>query len=214
MKRIGIYGLRNKYTDVWYIGQSWDIAFRWNKYRLGHCKKQCRLYNALMKYGYDNFEKRIIEVCDEDIPQEMLDAKETAWIKHFNSVENGYNLTYGGFGGKKSEETRRKIGELHRGRKHSEETRRKMSASHSGKVRTIEHQMRLNASNTGKKRSIESRLKMSNSGKLAIHHPLSEDAKQKIREKAILRGPLSADHRNKLCLAWKKRKLTANLSKI
>ena len=112
-KLVGIYGLRCLKTDMWYIGQSWDIYDRWNKgYELMQCKNQQKIYCALKKYGYDGFEKRIIELCDENIPQEMLDLKEDLWIKHHNSIEHGYNIRPGGYnnhGWHHSDETKKKM---------------------------------------------------------------------------------------------------------
>jgi len=110
-KLVGIYGLRNRINGKWYIGQSWDIHWRWRQYKLFRCKRQPKIYNALIKYGFDGFEKIIIEHCIEN--QSVLDETETYWIKHYNSVDSGYNLTYGGHssthGVKMSEETKQKI---------------------------------------------------------------------------------------------------------
>jgi group I intron endonuclease len=131
---IGIYGLRNKITEKWNIGQSWDIQTRWNRaYRLLHCKSQRKLFSALKKYGYENFEKVIIELCDEKVTQEMLDLKEVAWIKHYNSVENGYNLAYGGQAGKRSKETIEKMRIASTGKHPNKETLLKMSAWQKGR---------------------------------------------------------------------------------
>lgn len=50
------------------------------------------------------------------------------------------NLDVGGTGGNlKSEETKKKIGDSHRGRKHTEESRKKFSESHTGKRLSPEH---------------------------------------------------------------------------
>lgn len=169
----GIYGLRHLTTDRWYIGQSRDIYYRWNKaYDRMHCKNQIKLWRALKRYGVESFEKRIIELCDLDIPQEVLDKKETSWITHFNSVENGYNLTYGGRCGKKSEETRRRISESNTGKRHSDETRRKMSAH----IKTAEHRKKMSLARRGKTMSEETKRKISDS------------------ERGIKRAPFSVEH--------------------
>lgn len=106
---VGIYGLRHKTTNKWYIGQSRNIYFRWNYYRKLNCVGQTKLYRALKKHGYDSFEKIIIEVCQKNIPQEMLDMKEIGWIKHCRSIECGYNCTFGGSRGKHTDETKKKM---------------------------------------------------------------------------------------------------------
>lgn len=91
----GIYGLKNKINGKWYVGQSVDVIDRWNHaYKRVKCHTQPKIYNALKKYGYDNFEKIILEECDN--VDWILDYREMYWIRSLNSVENGYNATYGG----------------------------------------------------------------------------------------------------------------------
>jgi group I intron endonuclease len=124
-KQVGIYGLRCRTTDKWCVGQSVDINHRWNDYRLLRCKNQSKLYRALVKYGYDNFDKVIIESCDG--VQWIIDYREMYWIKLLNCIANGYNLTEGGNGGKKSQETREKMSRSRMGIVYSEETRKRMS---------------------------------------------------------------------------------------
>ena len=90
----GIYGLRNKINGKWYVGQSVDIYKRWKSYRILKCKSQPKLYRTLKKYGYDTFEKVVIEECDS--VEWILDYREMYWIRHLNSVKNGYNVSHGG----------------------------------------------------------------------------------------------------------------------
>lgn len=104
----GIYGLRNKINNKWYVGESiTSIQDRWDSYKGLRCRKQTKLFRALVKYGYDNFEKIILEECPED--QKILDDREDYWIRHYDSVENGYNCRYGGSNGKMCEETKTKM---------------------------------------------------------------------------------------------------------
>ena len=74
-------------------------------------------------------------------------------------------------GPKRSEETKRKIGDWHRGQKRSAETRKKMSDAKKGKVFTAEHKRKLSEVQIGKKRG-----------------PHSEETRRKISEKAIRRN--------------------------
>lgn len=106
---IGIYGLRNKINNKWYVGQSiYSIASRWKEYdNPDRCKGQTKLYNALKKYGIDNFDKIILEECLPD--RQILDSREDYWIRNYDSVENGYNCRYGGANGKMSKESIQKI---------------------------------------------------------------------------------------------------------
>lgn len=131
-KDIGIYGLRNGKTGKWYIGQSKDIQYRFGRYSRLKCKSQRKLFNALVKYGYETFEKIILERCDESV----LNEKEIYWINHYNSINEGYNLKEGGNRGKYSEESKRKIGEKSKGRKHSQETIRKIKEARAKQIPT------------------------------------------------------------------------------
>lgn len=107
-KCCGIYGLKNKTNGKWYVGQSINsIESRWAEYRVLHCTGQVKLYKALRKHGYENFEKIILEECPAE--QSILDSREDYWIRFYDSVENGYNCRYGGANGKLSEETKQKI---------------------------------------------------------------------------------------------------------
>ncbi len=191
----GIYGLRNKTNDKWYVGQSWNIPKRWNGYKNYDCKAQPKLYKALKRYKYDTFEKRIIEWCDRDIPQEMMDKKEAIWIKHLNSIEHGYNLQTGGFGGKHSDETIAKM----RLRRASPETRRKMSETQKRRVFSAEHRQKLSIAGKSP-RNVEHLRKLTKS---QIGKVLSEDTLQKIRDRR--RGqpghPQTTESREKIRVA-------------
>lgn len=90
---IGIYKITNLQNGHCYIGQSVDIARRWSEHKTnskGGCKYP--LYLAFQKYGLDNFSFEVLEECKI----EELDLKEIAFIKEFDSYNNGYNLTTGG----------------------------------------------------------------------------------------------------------------------
>lgn len=117
-KIVGIYGLRNKTTGKWYVGQSINVHDRWNNYKRMECKNQKALYSALVKYGYENFDTMLLEECD---PVDwILDYREVYWIKTLGSYKNGYNLTEGGgfiCRGKKSEEHQSKITKALTGKK-------------------------------------------------------------------------------------------------
>jgi|LakMenEpi03Aug12_release.lakeMendotaPanAssembly.Ray.scaffolds.fasta_scaffold618547_1 group I intron endonuclease len=124
----GIYGLRNKITGKWYVGQSVNIQKRWHYgYELLHCKTQPKIYRALLKYGYNNFDTIVIEECQE--VSWILDYRETFWIRQLNSIKNGYNLREGGHSGKMSEETKDKIALARTGKRWSDEHKKIISAA-------------------------------------------------------------------------------------
>lgn len=93
---IGIYKITSNDTGKCYIGQSIDIENRWlqhictAKYEIDNNK----FYNAIRKYGYENFTYEVIEECDK--AQEVLDDRERYWIEYYNSYYDGYNSTKGG----------------------------------------------------------------------------------------------------------------------
>lgn len=110
----GIYGLKRIGTDKWYVGYSSDIEGRWETaYKALRCKGQRKIYRALLKYGYDGFEKVILEECDGG--KEVWGKRETHWISVKDSIKNGYNIAPGGMGGA-----------LHT-MPHTDESKRKMS---------------------------------------------------------------------------------------
>lgn len=96
MKSGVIYGLKCKVTDKWYVGQSWNVKKRWWTYSKYECRNQPKLYNALVKYGIDAFEKSILEENITD--QDTLDAREDYWTEKYDCVNNGYNCHIGRHG--------------------------------------------------------------------------------------------------------------------
>lgn len=68
---------------------------RMNYYVLKDCKAQRRLYESLVKYGPENHQLRILEFSLE---KEELNDREMYWIKHYDSFNNGLNLSHGGDG--------------------------------------------------------------------------------------------------------------------
>lgn len=93
---IGIYKITCNETGKCYIGQSIDIANRWTQHICAakYESDNNKFYNALRKYGYENFTYEVIEECSND--QEVLDDRERYWIEYYHSYENGYNSTRGG----------------------------------------------------------------------------------------------------------------------
>ena len=90
----GIYQIRNIINNKMYIGQSINIRRRWweHKTRVYETDEKYNLpiYNAMRKYGIDNFEFTIIEECSK----ELLNEREAYYIKERNTlVPNGYNLS-------------------------------------------------------------------------------------------------------------------------
>lgn len=86
----GIYVLTCRVNGKRYIGQSIDIKRRWNEHR--KCKSFAPMISkAIKKYGWENFDKEILEVCSK----EKLDEREIYYIAKYSPE---YNLTKGGDG--------------------------------------------------------------------------------------------------------------------
>lgn len=177
-KHYKIYAHVNKVNGKLYIGQTCYkyINTRWRDGK-GYIHSP-HFYNAIQKYGWDNFKHIILF---EDIPDyRIADIIEIELIKKYksNDPKFGYNLSSGGsFGRTLSEETKNKIRLSKIGHKNpnykkspSIETRQKMSESRKGKKQTkewINKRKRLGEQNGmyGKKLSKESRKLISNKTK-------------------------------------------------
>ena len=90
-------GIIYKYTSPSgksYIGQTINTMAQRAGGKEGQNYKGCvAFYDAIKKYGFENFTKEILEECDNEI----LDEREQYWIKHYKTqVPYGYNLTAGG----------------------------------------------------------------------------------------------------------------------
>lgn len=105
-----IYKHTNKITGKCYIGQTCDtMENRWRDHVKDSkkVKPRYKFQHAIKKYKEDNFTHEILEELDSEL---FTNAAEKYWIKKFNSLSpNGYNLTDGGDGGRKSEETKSKM---------------------------------------------------------------------------------------------------------
>lgn len=92
---IGIYKYQNKLNGKIYIGQSIDIARRYEQHLYdakNRPKKGTGVDLAIRKYGIENFDFSVIEEC----PTALLDDRECYWINYYNSYKNGYNRSLGG----------------------------------------------------------------------------------------------------------------------
>lgn len=144
-----VYKIVNKINNKIYVGQ--DEKNNPKYYGSGHLIKR-----AIKKYGIENFEKHILEICEN---KNMLNEKEKYWIKNLNSTnpEIGYNIAEGGHGGNTyTEETKKRISNFFKNRKFSEETLKKRSESRKNKkIHTPESKLKISNAHKGKKLSEE-----------------------------------------------------------
>ena len=161
-----VYLIVNNINGKKYVGQTSQVLTkRWSRHKssISH-RKNSYLYNAIQKYGADNFTIKPLVIVGS---KEEMDFYERALIKVWDlrNAEKGYNLTDGGggmLGFHLSAETRKRMAEHiksqeHRnkislakignqsrlGLKHSEETKRKMSAAAKGRKFSEEHKHNL-----------------------------------------------------------------------
>lgn len=91
-----IYKITNLTNGKIYIGKtSESIEKRWKQHIRDSKKRKNEkrpLYDAMNKYGINNFKIETIE--ETSIP----DKREVYWISFYNSYHNGYNATLGGDG--------------------------------------------------------------------------------------------------------------------
>ena len=148
--------------------------YRWGKNGEGY--KSQLFERAILKYGWDNITHEVFEV---DSKEEMY-RKEIELISfyHSNDPEYGYNSSVGGecsaLGCTRSEETRRKISEAHRGKPnpHSEEHKRHIAET--TRKNHLDPEYRRKQSETVKKKwtDPEYRRKQSEARKGKPHKPL------------------------------------------
>jgi group I intron endonuclease len=145
---IGIYKITSP-SGRSYIGKSINIKKRFIRYRSVDCKGQVKLHRSFEKYGVDSHTFDVI--VSGNFNNNLLNELEKHYIRLYNTLEGGLNMTAGGDGGlgrKMSEETRRKVSEINKGRKRSEEYRDKIRKSLIGYKHTDEakENMRISAS--------------------------------------------------------------------
>lgn len=130
-----VYMHINKTNGKAYVGlTSMKPEERWREGK-GY-NKGTYFRNAIDKYGWDNFEHKIIK---ENLSKDEASYWERHYISFYNLTNGqyGYNISSGGEHGghPQTEETRKKISENHGGfdgKKHTEETLKKMRKAKSG----------------------------------------------------------------------------------
>jgi group I intron endonuclease len=113
MKKGYIYKITSTSGRI-YMGQTIDIKRRKTTYSKYRCKGQKRLYDSLVKHGWENHLFEILEEREEDY---SLNEREIYWIKVFDSYKNGLNMTEGGKVIRLNEESLKKISEALKGEK-------------------------------------------------------------------------------------------------
>lgn len=121
-----VYIHKNKKNQKIYVGLTKQTPQnRWRKTGEGY-KNQSKFWNAIQKYGWDNFEHIILKT---NLTAEEAGELEQSLIKSFNSIQNGYNSDEGGVVTNHSPETIQKIKNAMVGKTHTQATKDKISKS-------------------------------------------------------------------------------------
>ena len=151
-----IYRITNLVNNKIYIGFASNPNRRWYAHQKNsiYKKRNTHLYNAMQKYGIDNFQFDVIYQSFDYMHTHK--TMETHFITEYKSYVgfadcNGYNMTFGGEGSF--------------GRIDSAETTRKRSVARLGKKRppmSVEQKIKISKANTSQKWSDERRAKPAN----------------------------------------------------
>lgn len=195
-----IYITTNKITGKRYIGK------RKGEFSTKYIGSGKYLWNAIKKYGKENFYVEPIQFCES---LDMLNKREKYWIKHYNAQQNPnfYNIAPGGDGGR--------IYEKHPllGKQHSIKTKNKISFSikkwhsnkteeekilHKEKIKTAhlnrdvykktETALKISIKLKGKSKTVEHNLKNSLSQKGKPKNPKSVEKMRKTLSDGRLKG--------------------------
>ena len=142
-----------------YIGITHNTPTRrWGTQGQGY-KHQPKFYNAIQKYGWENFQHNILF---QHLTTQQAGIKQQELIKKYDSINNGYNNDSGGiihkthtaetkeklrqlnlgknnpaYGKRVSEQTRKKLSDARKGKPHSQEWTNKVADAHKKKVLCI-----------------------------------------------------------------------------
>jgi group I intron endonuclease len=161
-----IYKITNLVNNKPYVGKTGKtIEKRWKEHyyearRWQKCAEtgtnfgyNSRLYPAMTKYGYENFN---IQLLEETASVEEMNQREQYWIDFYDARNNGYNIAAGGHGGffsgcKHTPEAIEKIRKAGTGRKMPPEAVAKTAAAKLGRKASPEKREKMRQAKLGKK---------------------------------------------------------------
>ena len=200
-----IYKAENKINGNIYIGQTSETLKRRMHRHVIFSKKANNIYfyNALRKYGKDNFEWSILFNC---LNKKELNQMERYFIACFNATNYVYNMTDGGGGRsgyKLSDDTKNKISLTNKNRiapnkgvLHTEQTKEKIRLKATNRIVSLETRNKMSIIRKNKKGtySSETKIKLSLARKKQIppmlNHKHTESTKIKMSESAKKRWSL------------------------
>lgn len=171
MEQYSVYKHVNKVNGKQYIGiTKLSPEMRWGVEGINYRNKCPHFWNAIQKYGWDNFEH--IVVVSGLTKQEACEM-EISMIKELRTQDKrfGYNILEGGTAPSIPDEVRAKMSKSMAGNKNglghpcSAEKKKKISDAQKGRRLTEEHKRKLSVAKSGKS-----------------HPPLSEEVRKKISD--------------------------------
>lgn len=174
-----VYLITNLLNGKVYVGKTtFTPEIRWREHIEWSKTQRVYLSHAIKKYGLENFTVSTLAVVHRDSTKELrqaLDELEKLWIVCFRSSDSnfGYNMTFGGEGGRPTEAVKKKIAAARKGQKWTSEQRRKHAETwakrephpNKGKKQDPTRLARMNATRLSKPVSAETRAKLSTAGK-------------------------------------------------
>ena len=179
-KNFYVYVHTNKINGKKYVGvTSQEPEKRWNEGR-GYTKRQPHMYNAIQKWGWENFEH---EILFSNLSIEEASHIEQSLIEewHLQDRKYGYNAQSGGLThATLSDEIKEKISNAHKGKRFTEEHKQNLSKARENKPLSEKQQEvieRIKYFNKGKKFTEEHKQNISQALK---DRKFSEEHKQNI----------------------------------
>lgn len=155
--------IRKDNNKPFYVGVGGLLSFdnyqRANANTIRNSARNKHWKSVVNLYGFD------VEIISDNCTKEEACEIEIYLIKYYGRIDlktgTLVNLTDGGEGNRNlSQESRLKIGKIHKGKIVSKETRDKISKANSGRIPSKETKMKIAIANTGKKLSEENRLNL------------------------------------------------------
>ncbi len=162
----GVYYIRNTLTGHAYIGSSTHLENRRRAHfwAMRYGRHECRhLQSAFRKYGIDAFEWHVAALCDKAACVETEQAHMDAFVAAHGRGKL-YNACLFASLKQHSEETRRLIGDAHRGKVVRPETLERMRQANLGKKHSEEHKAKIAAAGRGRVKSKTTREKLRAAG--------------------------------------------------
>ena len=212
-----IYERHNKATDQSYVGKTDNEKIRkqsWNN-KGSRSYGGKKIMEARKEYGTgpDAWDYNVLEEIFSDTHEELdakLKERETHWIREKDTVENGYNHSYGdgNLGIEYDEERRKQCGNAMRGKHHTEETKAILRQKNKGVPRPDEVKAKISRATKGLKRTEAQKQAQSarQKGKVPVaataaakewvkqngsywkSHPIPDEAKANMKKAQQLRG--------------------------